>query len=165
MRDGFRLFMSGIKCVEVGVSAGANAVSMLEAFPLAQFYLVDNYDVGNSTFQFGGKVFTSEEREDFISKVTARLAVYGSRAKLLVMDSAEASREFPDESLDFVYIDAQHEYEAVLRDLRAWYPKVKRGGVIAGDDCGESGVKQAVTEFFPRGLSYGTGTPDWVVSK
>jgi predicted O-methyltransferase YrrM len=39
-----------------------------------------------------------------------------------------------DESLDWVYIDADHRYESVLNDLRLVYPKVKHGGIIAGHD-------------------------------
>jgi len=164
MRDGLKFFMTEIKCAEIGVCRGENAVNMLDSLPLARFFLVDNYDVKNSTFQWG-KPFMPEEREDFISKVKERLAPYEDRTELLIMDSVEASKTFADEYFDFVYIDAQHEYEAVLRDIKAWYPKVKRGGVIAGDDCGEPGVKQAVLEFFQRGVSYGIGMPDWIVSK
>ena len=68
-------------------------------------------------------------------------------------DTAEAANQFANESVDFLYVDAGHCREAVLRDLRAWFPKVKTGGLIAGDDwCfelnGEFGVRSAVLDFF-----------------
>ena len=64
------------------------------------------------------------------------------------MDSVGASRLYTDESLDFVFIDADHAYHAVQADIRAWHPKVKGGGILAGDDYGtKAGVKQAVNEF------------------
>jgi hypothetical protein len=50
------------------------------------------------------------------------------------MDSKEASKLFNDESLDFVYIDANHTYEAVKEDLKCWYDKVRVGGVVMGHD-------------------------------
>ena len=64
------------------------------------------------------------------------------------MLSLEASKLYEDESLDFVFIDAQHEYEAISADIAAWYPKVKRGGIIGGHDYDWEGVKQAVDEHF-----------------
>lgn len=54
--------------------------------------------------------------------------------KFLRMTSLEASRRFADNSVDFVFIDAIHDYEHVKEDIVAWYPKVKKGGIIAGDD-------------------------------
>ena len=41
---------------------------------------------------------------------------------------------FPDESLDFVYLDALHSYRDCMNDLIAWFPKLKAGGLMAGDD-------------------------------
>ena len=65
------------------------------------------------------------------------------------MDSIQASQLYKDESLDFVFIDADHAYESVLSDIQAWYPKVKIGGILAGDDYGTmAGVRRAVDEFF-----------------
>jgi hypothetical protein len=48
------------------------------------------------------------------------------------MKSVDAAKTFEDESLEFVFLDASHEYEDVRDDIESWYPKVKRGGVLAG---------------------------------
>lgn len=70
------------------------------------------------------------------------------------MASVEASKLFEDESLDVVFIDASHKYQDVLEDLKSWFPKVKKGGKIAGHDYVPShkisvaGVIRAVNEFF-----------------
>lgn len=50
------------------------------------------------------------------------------------MRSLDAVAQFPDKSLDWVYIDGDHSYEAVKADLVAWLRKVKTGGVLVGDD-------------------------------
>lgn len=65
-------------------------------------------------------------------------------------DSVTASKDYKDNSLDFVYIDADHRYEFVKADIDAWYPKVKKGGYIGGHDYepGWAGVVKAVDEKF-----------------
>lgn len=68
------------------------------------------------------------------------------------MSSLDAAEFVENFSLDFVFIDASHDYENVIADIRAWYPKVKEGGVIAGHDYPDwPGVKKAVEEYFNRG--------------
>ena len=63
--------------------------------------------------------------------------------------SVKAAWTYKDNSLDFVFIDADHAFEAVTDDLSAWYPKVKRGGTIAGHDYfTDKPVEFAVNKFF-----------------
>lgn len=65
------------------------------------------------------------------------------------MTSIEASKLYDDNSLDFVFIDASHEYEDVKEDILAWLPKVKVGGILAGHDYDTfEGVNRAVDEIF-----------------
>jgi glycosyltransferase involved in cell wall biosynthesis len=65
------------------------------------------------------------------------------------MTSVEASKLYEDNSLDFVFIDASHEYEDVKADILAWLPKVKIGGILAGHDYDTfEGVNRAVDEIF-----------------
>ena len=62
--------------------------------------------------------------------------------------SLEAVLEHNDNSVDFIYVDAAHDYDNVLADLRAWYPKLKSNGVIAGHDFPHPPVCMAVKDFF-----------------
>jgi hypothetical protein len=82
---------------------------------------------------------------------------YNADCLMLKKSSVEAAKEIIDESLDFVYIDADHDYKSCKEDLEAWFPKVRHGGLVAGHDylnwskdegagC-EFGVKAAVDEF------------------
>ena len=67
-------------------------------------------------------------------------------------ESKVAAKMFLKESLDVVFIDLTHTYEAVKEDIKLWLPKVKKGGFIAGDDYHENwrGVIQAVDELLPH---------------
>lgn len=74
--------------------------------------------------------------------------------------SLEASKGFEDESLDVVWIDADHEYEAVKADIEAWFPKLKPGGIMGGDDWLMRGVADAVHEAFHPGYTMIPGFRD-----
>jgi hypothetical protein len=70
--------------------------------------------------------------------------------------SKDACILFPDDYFDWIYIDGNHLYEFVKQDLELFYPKVKKGGFIAGDDYHrggwwKGGVKKAVDEFISKG--------------
>ncbi len=85
-----------------------------------------------------------------------RLAANLDRCRLLgvavpmAAKSVRAAHLFPPESVDFVFLDAAHDYANVAADLAAWWPRIKPGGVLAGHDYVPfwSGVMAAVDEFF-----------------
>jgi predicted O-methyltransferase YrrM len=81
----------------------------------------------------------------------------------LMMTSEEASTLFENESFDFIFIDAEHIYEYVKNDLNNWYPKLKKGGIIAGHDY-RDGVKLAVDEFF-KNQQIQQSNSSWVIIK
>ena len=84
------------------------------------------------------------------------------------MDSIQASSRYEDRSLDFVFIDGSHLYEAVKADIQVWLPKVKFGGFIGGHDYGNqneplNGVKEAVDEAFGEDKRiYNPGWGSWL---
>lgn len=65
----------------------------------------------------------------------------------LAVSSLSAVDSFDDESLDLIYLDASHEYGDVMDDLRGWWPKVKPGGFLIGDDYSWADVAQAALDF------------------
>ena len=87
--------------------------------------------------------------DTFLSNMTPVNGWFNPIRKL----SVEAANLYPDNSIDFVFIDACHDYECVLADIRAWYPKVRPTGYIAGHDYkhpNHPGVEQAVRELLPK---------------
>ena len=126
--------------VEVGVAAGAYSYIILLNSDLKLLYSVDNWD--DSLIK---------------AKAEGRLSRFGDRSKVMHTTSEEASKSFSDNSLDFVYIDADHVYKSVKQDLELWYPKVRKYGILAGHDyvdrvCkyGVFGVKKAVNEMVDK---------------
>jgi hypothetical protein len=72
------------------------------------------------------------------------------RDRMIKGDSVKSAELFEDESLDFVFIDAGHRYEEVKADIEAWFPKVRKGGIVSGHDYvkySDFGVIEAVDEF------------------
>lgn len=124
------------KGAEVGVFTGYYSEVLCKAIPGLDLTCVDIWGEG--------KYRRAEE------ECLARLAPYG--CKIIKNYSVEGAKEVEDDSLDFVYIDAAHDYENVKADIKAWAPKVRVGGIIAGDDfydfpSGKGGVMRAATEF------------------
>lgn len=73
-----------------------------------------------------------EDRFRYVSRLMQ--ARYRGRFNIMRMTTHEAAKLMPDNSLDFVYIDANHHFRHVIEDINDWYPKVKAGGVFAGHD-------------------------------
>ena len=59
---------------------------------------------------------------------------FGERREMVQGLSHEVATQFEDNTFDWIYVDALHTGEALIQDLNAWYPKVKSGGIISGDD-------------------------------
>jgi len=77
--------------------------------------------------------------------------VHDKRVTVLEGKSQQVVRQVKDGSLDFVFIDADHSYKECLQDIRLWFLKVRRGGLVCGHDFGHKkfpGVEQAVREYF-----------------
>jgi hypothetical protein len=78
-------------------------------------------------------------------------------------DSGVLHSEFEDGSLDFVWVDGNHKYASCINDVRSWWPKLKEGGWMGGDDLIHGGVRRAVEEFFGPECHPGkSDVGDWV---
>lgn len=75
-----------------------------------------------------------QKRLDFLYEHTQRVLNPYPNVSIIRKTSVEAVREFEDESLDFVYIDGNHQFKYIAEDLSLWSKKVKKGGIICGHD-------------------------------
>ena len=117
--------------VEVGVHLGENAYRILEEYQ-GTVDLIDPW-INLPDEEYDDAINNGDRDSDF-EDCRNRLGIFQERVNYHQKRSIEAVDSFSDESLDFVFIDANHKYEYVKADLEAWYPKVRQGGIIAGDD-------------------------------
>jgi len=91
---------------------------------------------------------------------------YGDVIQLIIADSLAASRLFGDASIDWVHLDARHDYASVKADIKAWLPKVKPGGWLSGDDYDElkwPEVVRAVDDLLPGAKAWSNQQWRWIV--
>lgn len=140
-------FPNGSRFVEVGVgtgkSAGYLAVTIINSNKTIKLDCVDCFDMKDIPNQDLTKQF-----RDNLSPVWDKLEI-----SIIQNFSVEASKSFQDKSLDFVFIDADHSYNAVTADINSWLPKLKNTGILAGHDYTEeykNSVVPAVNDFFGK---------------
>jgi len=82
-------------------------------------------------------------------------------------DSSVAAESFEDNSIDIIFIDANHSYEGVKKDLQSWFSKVKIKGIIAGHDFWAEQVKSAVLDFMATKSVkvFETSSSCWIAQK
>jgi hypothetical protein len=130
------------EAVEVGVQAGVHASSFLDRWSGRHLRLVDKWgkdETPSESQRFYvdiANVHGGDVREQHRVHCEARLAgeLASGRAEIFNLDSAAAAAMIPDGHLDFVYLDARHDFVGVVDDIQAWWPKVKVGGAFAGHD-------------------------------
>jgi quercetin dioxygenase-like cupin family protein len=71
------------------------------------------------------------------------------KINIIKEDSLKAVNRYKDESIDFLFIDSDHEYTHFCKELKAYLPKIKPTGIIAGHDAYYPDVEKAIKEFFP----------------
>jgi SAM-dependent methyltransferase len=159
----------GAHFVEVGCwkgrSAAFMAVEIINSGKKIRFDCVDTWLGSNEPKHLADEsVRKGTLCEEFLRNITPVIKAIG----VLRAPSALASALYDIESLDFVFIDAAHDYENVLSDIRNWWTTIRPGGVLAGDDFTFRGVNKAVTEYFGKNAEAVKGTGNgmqWLVRK
>jgi hypothetical protein len=170
-----RSAIDGAVFVELGAWKGRStscmAVEIANSGKRIHFYTVDHWI---------GSLDEVEHRKDEDVRLNRLYEVFSQNiapvrdyVQPIRSDSAEAAEQFGDQSIDFLFLDAGHSYIAAARDIAAWWPKLKHGGTLAGDDwsfidehTGEYGVRRAITEFcapakIPIQVLAGDPNPKW----
>lgn len=142
--------------LEVGVALGGHAETLLRYCDIDNYYGIDPYkcfdpnDAFSSAIQKYSPNESPQQNFDYLYTWVkeVRLNPYAEKCHLIRKSSVEASALFQNNSLDCIFIDGDHRYEAVMEDLRAWFPKLKPRGVLCGDDYWQPQVAKAVEDYF-----------------
>jgi predicted O-methyltransferase YrrM len=135
---------------EIGVFQGKNALVLKEMFPKAHLYLIDPWEPLSAYLESETAV---SQQKDVYAKAYSRVQTLFKDDPLVTIlkkGSSEAISDITD-LLDLVFIDANHTYDAVKRDILLWKDKVRSGGILSGHNYGRlrlPGVKKAVDELF-----------------
>ena len=141
-----------LPAVEVGVAEGYFSADML-SWGLPKLYMVDIWQ--HEEVKGDGSMPNEWHNKNY-NAAMERVAKFGDKAIPLKGFSKDMAPQVPDESLGLVYIDAGHSYEDCLLDLQLWFPKLVKGGVMAGHDYLNKayGVYPAVWNFTMGGRMY-----------
>lgn len=148
-----KLVQKGMVCAEIGVWKGTFSQKILRRHPI-KLHLIDPWlylpEFGNRSY--GQRGDNDQARMDRIYEDVQRRFHHDQSVEIHRMTSEQAGPLFAGNYFDFIYIDGNHNYEFVKRDIELYLPKVKRGGLITGDDyifrrCPQGGPKRAVAEI------------------
>jgi len=141
---------------EIGVYRAQTSVTLLRQFPDCHLSLIDPWQYwppesswAQMAVRTGG--LSADQWETVYNQALRRLKrTHQDNYTIHRMTSKRAAQKTPDKSFDFVFIDANHSYKSVLRDIRRWTPKTKT--LICGHDYGGpyKGVRRAVRRCFGK---------------
>jgi len=138
---------------ELGVKEGRFTSHMLRTFPQLRMIAVDLWEPRAPIDREGFETYDGWDFDDIIAKFGHAIAGYEQRCDIMRMSTLDAAANVAEASLDFVFIDAEHTYEAVRADILTWRWKLKPGGLLAGHDYNDKsfpGVCRAVDELCPK---------------
>lgn len=123
-------FTSG---AEVGVQVGMFSKVVLSIWKQAESYAMIDLWRSQANYSDAANVDDAKQEKNY-NEARESVAKFGTVPRLYRNSSLEVASVTADASLDFVYLDARHDYCGVSDDLKAWWPKLKIGGIIAGHD-------------------------------
>lgn len=126
---------------EIGTSKGRYAKWLFSRVKDLKLYCIDPWEVYDEYIELhekeGQPLF-----DKFFEETKQRLA--GKNVELIRKYSMDAIKDFADNSLDFVFIDGNHQFQYVLDDIAQWSKKVRPGGIISGHDYWNSNERKRI---------------------
>lgn len=148
---------------EVGVDEGKNSLNFLKNLNVKKIYPIDPY-IGYKDFLDSAPHKTGKNMSLAYREAVNRLKKYKDKTVLVREFSEDAINKIPE--CDFIYIDGNHIYDYVKKDIELYFGKVKKGGILAGHDIEEKGVLKVFSEFVVKiKLNAWVTYPDWIIQK
>lgn len=144
---------------EIGVEQGKYADCLLRKIPNLKLYAIDCWEA------------YPEYREKMQDKIDGYYQktqdLIGHKCEIVKKYSMDAVQDFEDESLDFVYIDSNHNFQSCANDIVEWSKKVKKGGLVSGHDfcMNNVGYERTDVEVVVRAWAKANDIKIWFVTK
>jgi hypothetical protein len=160
--------------VEVGVWRGKMSAELLRRLPRLFLIMVDRWCVppeGDSYLGSGARIsgYDQEAYDEAYQRTLAVTLFASDRRRIMRVESGTAAAQLAleEKRFAFVFIDGDHSYLGVKRDVALWRGLVEPGGLLCGHDYSSSPakrgeVKRAVDEIFPTGVKTGQNST-WFV--
>lgn len=121
--------------VEIGTWEGDFSYELLQNTNCKKLYCVDPYKhFENGEYPDGMNTLSQNDFDIKYDTVKNRFKLFNERVEFCRNTSYGASTLFDNNIFDFIYIDGNHDYKYVLSDILLWWPKLKSGGWLCGDD-------------------------------
>lgn len=142
---------------EIGISQGVFAARTLGQWPsCTRYYAIDLWAHQANYSEAGNK--PNSVMEVYYKRSVQNMAPYSEKVKVLRMLSSKAVENIADGELDYIYIDARHDYCGVKEDLDNYIPKVKSGGIVAGHDYMDAETFANISHHLEDWALCGNGT-------
>lgn len=136
---------------EIGCMKGNTSVRLMRKCPQLHLICVDLWEHDyNVLSDYCKEVYREWDFNRIKNSFDQQMKPYKGRYTEIKGISWEMADKVKDNSLDFIFIDADHAYESVKKDILAWTPKLKPKGLLSGHDINILGVKKAVKETAPN---------------
>lgn len=156
---------SQIKGIEIGVWKGDNALSICKCLNVQRLYLIDPFKLYNEYKKDTGSWMVLKSFNQNKNEAVSKLSNYLEITSFIEELSSTAFKDIK-EKVNFVYIDGNHRYEYVKKDIQLYWNKLKKGGFIGGHDIEQIEVLRAVYEFaYERKATLHIIAPDWWIIK
>ena len=132
--------------VEIGTQRGINAYNMLNHLSIKKLYLIDPYEFYDYDGRSPNAVDSNNLQKNYYDIAQQTLKKYRDKIEFVRKKSEDAADIIPNQ-IDFVYIDGNHDYPYIKKDIELYYPKVKKGGFFGGHDIHLNDVFRAVSEL------------------
>lgn len=148
---------------EIGVDEGKNALNILKKLNVKKIYLIDPYTEYKDLLDSVPHK-NSENLNHAFNEATKRLKNYEDKIVWIREFSEVAINKIPE--CNFIYIDGNHAYNYVKKDIELYFEKVKKEGILAGHDMEDKDVLKALFEFVIKNkLNAWVTFPDWIIQK
>lgn len=156
---------------EIGVAKGDFTITLCRNMPGLELFAIDAWQTYDGYRDYRDQ----QQLEDYHDKVVERMAPFN--CTIIRKWSMDAVDCFEDESLDFVFIDGNHDFKNVADDIVEWSKKVRKGGIVAGHDFYDQdhgikfGVKYVVRAWMEYNkienwfIMHGDKCPSWFYVK